>query len=64
MTVYSGTDRAFLWRDYDNLAALDNVTVQGFLAVIDEAFGVDSPTYDSLDRRLENINILTFKKLC
>lgn len=54
---YEQLERAFLWRDYQNTAALDNITVQGFVEMLNEAFNVDSPTYTSLDSRLENLSI-------
>jgi hypothetical protein len=54
---YKNIERAFLWRDYDNVAALDNITVQGFVKMLNESFHMDSPTYTSLDSRLENLSI-------
>ena len=38
-------ERGFLWRDYDNVLALSNITVQGFLSVLNESFDIDSPSY-------------------
>ena len=57
--TFSNIERGFLWRDYDNIAALDNVTVQGFVDMLDKTFNVDTATYISLNSRLENITLAT-----
>jgi hypothetical protein len=57
--IYENIERGFLWRDWTNTAALDNVTVKGFVDMLNETFHTDSSTYTSLDSRLENINIWT-----
>jgi len=56
---YENIERAFLWRDYDNIAAQDNVTVKGFIDMLNETFHTDSVSYTSLNSRLENVNIWT-----
>ena len=55
--IYSGTDKAFRWRDYSNVQALSNVTVQGFLAAIEGTFEIDTPSSISLDTRLQTITL-------
>lgn len=52
-------ERGFLWRDYDNVLALSNITVQGFLSVLNESFDIDSPSYTGLNSRLRSLTLWT-----
>lgn len=54
--IFENLERAFFWRDFDNVAARDNVTVSGFIDMLNATFHVDTPTYISLNTRLENIS--------
>lgn len=57
--IYENIERGFLWRDWDNTAALDNPTVKGFVDTLNSAFNVDTVSYISLNTRLANIKIWT-----
>ena len=53
--IYEDIERFFLWRNYDNEAALDVPSVKGFVKVLNEALHTDSTTYTSLFSRLQNL---------
>lgn len=57
--IFENLDRAFFWRDFDNVAAQNNVTAKGFIDMLNETFHVDTSRYISLNTRLENISIWT-----
>jgi len=57
--IFENIDRAFLWRDFDNVLARDNETVQGYLDVLDKAFHIDTPTRTSLNTKIQNVTTWT-----
>lgn len=57
--IYEDIERAFAWTDADNNQAQDNLTVQGFLEVINNIFYISTPTYVCLEERLESVPIDT-----
>lgn len=57
--IFEKIERGFLWRDWDNIAAMENTTVQGFVDMLNKTFSVDTATYVSLNTRLENITTWT-----
>lgn len=60
--IHEDIERFFVWRNYDNEAALDMPNVQGFVKLLNEAFHVDSTTYTSLFSRLQNLMTWTAVK--
>jgi hypothetical protein len=57
--IFENIERGFLWRDWNNVAALDNETVKGFVDTLNKTFSVDTATYVSLYTRLANITTWT-----
>lgn len=57
--IFENIERGFLWRDWNNKAALDNQTIKGFVDMLNKTFSVDTATYVSLKTRLANITTWT-----